>query len=64
MTNRRPPMHNNKPVKALHTHAVWKIQHLAMPYAVFATRPHPWCCIFHTALAVVLIYITFKVTSK
>ena len=27
MINQCPPMQNNKPVKALHTHAVQKLQH-------------------------------------
>ena len=27
----------------------WQIQHEAKPSAVFATRPHPECCIFRTS---------------
>ena len=65
MINRHPLMQNSKPVKALHTHGIWKkqhsgwclvanIQHLAMPLAVFATQPHPLFCMFCTALTAVL----------
>ena len=60
-----PPMQNNKPVKALFTRDVRKIQysgwglvqiqHSALPHAVFATRPHPSYCIFRTSLATVFL---------
>ena len=54
MINRCPLMQNNKPVKALHTHVVWKIQHSGWgpvantvltldltPHAIFATQLTP-----------------------
>ena len=44
-----PPMQSNKPVKALYTRAVWKIQqsgwglvaNTALNHAVFSTQHHP-----------------------
>ena len=58
------PVQNNKSIKGLFTHDVWKytvlgvslmqIQHSALLRAVFATPPHPSYCIFRTSLATVL----------